>query len=247
MDNHAGNINISNNYVAGIVDSIADIRLDRYFPKGKLLIKPSIKFVMTNVESLDCFHRWLDYNKINHYIQTNYVTKGNERKTLLINRYNKCISFIDIICGYCVLKCELLNILREFCLHRVQHVMESGWSFSNTPFDDFEKQIYNKMLNYDIDLFKGYDNNFTLSWFKGYLSNIRIVNKGDGYMITISNESVKNNFIGFFDLNDISHNITTHNSKKPKSFGKGKRRKVFNIMFDKKSFDVVYGAPETNT
>jgi hypothetical protein len=45
MDNHADNFVISDNYMAGLVDSDFGVYIHRFYPRGKLQLRPTINFV----------------------------------------------------------------------------------------------------------------------------------------------------------------------------------------------------------
>ena len=53
MDNHADNFVISDNYMAGLVDSDFGVFISRHFPKGKLCLNPVISFVNTRFELIE--------------------------------------------------------------------------------------------------------------------------------------------------------------------------------------------------
>jgi hypothetical protein len=246
MDNHADNDNVFNdNYVAGITDGICEISLNKFYPKGKLVIKPQIKFVLNNKNILNGLDRWLSINNINHFIQNNNTTVVFERFTLIISRYSKCIEFSNKVSKLCVLKRRQLEIIKDFCEHRIQNVNDNGWKFSNTPFDNYELACYNTFVNYNI-----YDNidynyrNFMLPWLLGFIKT-RNINSNN--LITTDSFLVKENIIGICKTHGYSYHTDVYSGKEKRKFGDKVRRNRFNIYLDEQFLNTLFKIPETNT
>jgi hypothetical protein len=261
MDNHADNFIISTNYIAGLVDSDFGVYISRFYPRGKLRLSPCIQFVNTNFGLIELCHKYLDDNDINHHIRFRKATVGKDKKELTINRLIKCIEFADLVVGCSVVRKPQLEIIREFCVDRLHYVYECGWKQNNTPYTDYQKKLYDELLNLNLNY--NYDNgnrNYTASWLAGMIDGDGSVcfvvteNKKSEYElvngdireyyhtrviptidITTGSDTNRNNIITIFDNLDIKYSIRTTKSKAKKRLGKNKKKYYYNLYI--RSYD----------
>ncbi len=239
MDNHAGNFIVNNNYMAGLIDSDFGVYIHRFFPRGRLQLRPTISFNNTRFNLIEVCHDCLEKYNINHHIAYRKATVGKDKKEITVKRLSKCIDFADKFMGYCITRRPQLKIIKEFCEERLYHVNELGWKQNNTPYTDYQKELYDKMvelnLNYNYDA--GYRNH-TISWLAGMVDgdgsicfvvdkNRRIIPTLD---ITTGSDTTKNNLFELFDKLDIKYNDRTTESKAKKRLGKNKKKFHYNIF-----------------
>ena len=255
MDNHADNFVISDNYMAGLVDSDFGVFISRHFPKGKLCLNPVISFVNTRFELIEVCHAYLLGNNINHHIGYLKKTIRKAQKTLTISRLSKCIEFADKLMGYCVVRKPQLEIIKSFCEDRSEYVKDYGWKPSRTPYTKYQQQLYEKIV--ELNLNYNYDNgarNYTWSWLAGMIdgdgSICFVVNKNrksekllvngitktyfhDKILptidITTGSDTNLNNIKEIFDNNDIKYSVRISKSKAKKRLGKNKKKSHYNI------------------
>lgn len=255
MDNHADNFVISDNYMAGLVDSDFGVYINRFYPRGKLQLSPIIMFVNTRFKLIEVCHEYLQSNKINHHINYLKKTVGKDQKTLTISRLSKCLEFADKLIGCCVVRKPQLEIIRNFCASRLSYVKEFGWKHNNTPYDEYQQQLYKKMV--ELNLNYNYDSgarNYTWSWLSGMIDgdgsicfvvvrnkksvaqlvggttkeyfNDRIIPTID---VTTGSDTNLCNIKGLFDSAGIKYDIRTSKSKAKKRLGKNKKKFHYNI------------------
>lgn len=246
MDNHAGNNDLFNiNYIAGIVDSVCDVRLNKYHLGGKFMIKPQIKFTSDKDYIIEILHVWLNDNNINHFIQNNKTTVVDNRKMLSINRYSKCIDFVNLVCGMCILKRDQLELLKDFCVYRINHVDNTGWTFMSTSFDKYEIDAYNTFIRFNI--YSKHDSNYrnlTLSWLKGFIAGKHVTTNN---MLVTDSISVKENILDLCNRYKYKCVVQEYSAKEANKFGKNIKRNRFNIYIDDILLNRLCDTPETNT
>lgn len=244
MDNHADNFIISGNYMAGLVDSDFGVYIHRFYPRGKLQLRPTINFVNTNFNLIELCHDYLKQNDINHHIANRIATIGKDKKEITIKRQTKCIEFIDKLMGYCVVRKPQLEVVKRFCEDRLRYVNEFGWKQNNTPYTEYQKKLYDDIV--ELNLNYNYDNgsrNYTPSWLGGMID-------GDGSIcfvvsdrnsiipcidITTGSDTCLNNVCELYNKLDIKYNIRVNKSKAKKRLGKNKKKFNYNIYV--KSYD----------
>ena len=238
MDNHADNFIVSNNYIAGLVDSDFGVYIHRFYPRGKLQLRPTISFNNTNFNLIELCHNYLKANNINHHIANRRATIGKDKKELTIKRQSKCIEFVDNIINYTVVRKPQLRIIKEFCENRLFYVNEFGWKQNNTPYTDYQKELYDEIVNLNLNY--NYDNgarNYTPSWFGGMMDgdgSICFVVTGRNSIvpvidITTGSDTCKNNICELFDKLKVKYTIRTTKSKAKKRLGKNKKKFYYNI------------------
>ena len=238
MDNHADNFIINDNYMAGLVDSDFGVYIHRFYPRGKLQLRPTISFNNTNFDLIELCHTYLKNNSINHHIANRYATKGKDKKELTINRQSKCIEFVDKLANYTVVRRPQLEVIRMFCEDRLHYVNEYGWKQNNTPYTDYQKELYEKI--YNLNLNYNYDNgyrNYTASWLGGMIDgdgSICFVVTGRNSIvpnidITTGSDTCRNNIIELFNMSGVEYNVRTSKSKAKKRLGKNKKKFHYNI------------------
>ncbi len=237
MDNHADNLIVNNNYIAGLVDSDFGVYIDKFYPRNKVQLKPMINFVNTRFNLIELVSDYLNRNCINHHISFRKATIGKDKKEILISRQDKCIEFINNIYSSCVIRKKQLEILRCFCEDRLYCVKELGWKQNNTPYTDYQHKLYEDLyllnLNYNFDFG---DRNYTESWLAGFLdgdgsicfvvSNDRIIPTID---FTTGSDAGLNNIKDIFEINGIKYNVRTSLSKSSKLLGKNKKKYCYNV------------------
>lgn len=237
MDNHADNLIVNDNYIAGLVDSDFGVYINRFYPRNRMQLKPMINFVNTRFNLIEIVSNYLYSNDINHHIGFNKATVGKDKKELLISRQEKCLKFIDIIANKCVIRRKQLEIMGEFCESRLYNIKELGWKQNNTPYTDRQIELYDTLfkLNLDYNIDFGY-RNCTTSWLSGFLdgdgsicfivSKNRIIPTVD---FTTGSDNGLNNIIDVLGSNCIKYNIRTSTSKSSKLLGKHKKKNYYNI------------------
>ena len=244
MDNHADNFIISGNYMAGLVDSDFGAYIHRFYPRGKLQLRPEIMFVNTNFGLIELCHDYLQTNKINHHIGFRKATVGKDKKELTIKRQSKCVEFVDKIIGYCVVRKPQLEIVKRFCEDRLRYVNEFGWKQNNTPYTEYQKKLYDDIVKLNLNY--NYDNgsrNYTPSWLGGMID-------GDGSIcfvvpdrnsiipcidITTGSDTCLNNVCELYTRLNIKYNVRINKSKAKKRIGKNKKKFNYNVYV--KSYD----------
>lgn len=238
MDNHAGNLIVSDNYMAGLVDSDFGVYINRFYPRGKLQLRPEIMFVNTNFKLIETCHGYLQNSGINHHIKFRKATVGKSKKELTIKRQSKCIEFVDKVVGYSVVRRPQLEIVKKFCEDRLRYVNDFGWKQNNTPYTDYQKKLYDDIL--ELNLNYNYDSghrNYTLSWLAGCVDgdgsicfvvdkNRRIIPTID---ITTGSDTAKNNIFELYDKLNIEYDTRITKSKAKKRLGKRKKKFSYNI------------------
>lgn len=255
MDDHADNFVISDNYMAGLVDSDFGVFISRHFPKGKLCLNPVICLVNTKFELIEVCHAYLLSNNINHHIGYIKKTIRKEQKTLTIFRLSKCIEFADKLMRYCVVRRPQLEIIKKFCEDRSEYVKNYGWKPKNTPYTEHQQQLYDKMV--ELNMNYNYDSgarNYTWSWLAGMIdgdgSICFVVNKNrksvkslvDGTTkkyfhdkiipsvgVTTGSDTNLNNIKEMLDNSGIKYNIRVSKSKAKKRLGKNKKKFHYDI------------------
>lgn len=241
MDNHADNFIISNNYMAGLVDSDFGVYIHRFYPRGKLQLRPTIQFVNTNFNLIELCHNYLKDNDINHHIANRFATKGKDKKEITVGRQSKCIDFVDKLGEYSVVRKPQLEILKKFCEDRLFRVNNMGWKQNNTPYTDYQKELFDQI--YNLNLNYNYDNgnrNHTASWLGGLIDgdgSICFVVTGRNTIvptldITTGSDTCRNNVCELFEKYDIKYNIRTSKSKATKRLGKNKKKFYYNIFIN---------------
>lgn len=238
MDNHAGNSIVSDNYMTGLVDSDFGVYINRFYPRGKLQLRPEIIFVNTNFYLIETCHSYLQTNSINHHIRFRKAIVGKDKKELIIQRQSKCIEFVDKVVGYSVVRRLQLETIKKFCEDRLQYVNEFGWKQNNTPYTNYQKKLYDDIV--ELNLNYNYDSghrNYTSSWLAGFIDgdgsvcfvvtkNKRIVPVVD---ITTGSDTAKNNVFELYDKLNIKYDVRTIKSKAKKRLGKRKKKFSYNI------------------
>jgi hypothetical protein len=238
MDNHADNFIVNNNYMAGLVDSDFGVYIHRFFPRGKLQLRPTISFNNTNFNLIETCASYLSNADINHHVAYRKASKGKDKKEVTIKRQSKCIEFVDKVSGLCVTRKPQLKIVKEFCSSRLYNVDVLGWKQNNTPYTDHEKSLYDKIV--ELNLNYNYDNesrNYSLDWLAGMID-------GDGSIcfviakqkqinpvvdITTGSDTTKNNLFELFGKLNIKYNYRSTRSKAKKRLGKNKKKFHYNI------------------
>jgi hypothetical protein len=238
MDNHAGNFIVNDNYIAGLVDSDFGVYIHRFYPRGRLQLRPTVSFNNTRFDLIEACHTYLDNNNINHHISTRKASVGKDKKELTIKRLSKCIEFVDLVVGYCISRRPQLEVIRKFCEDRLRYVNELGWKQNNTPYTAYQKELYNKIveLNLDYNYDTGY-RNFTPSWLAGTIdgdgSICFVVTKSERVIptvdITTGSDTMLNNVIALYESLNINYNYRTNKSKAKKRLGKNKKKFNYNI------------------
>lgn len=239
MDNHADNFVISDNYMAGLVDSDFGVFISRVYPRGKLQLRPEIVFVNTRFELIELCHSYLLGNNINHHIQFRKGTVRKDQKSLAIGRQSKCVEFADKVMSYCVVRKPQLQVVRSFCADRLRYVNEFGWKHNNTPYTDYQKKLYDDIVKLNLNY--NYDNgsrNYTPSWLGGMID-------GDGsicFIVTSRNEicpcidvttgsdTCFNNVCELYNRLNIKYSVRTTESKAKRKLGKNKKKHHYNIF-----------------
>jgi hypothetical protein len=238
MDNHADNFIISENYVAGLVDSDFGVYIHRFYPRGKLQLRPTINFVNTNFNLIELCHNYLESNNINHHIANRLATVGKDKKEITIKRQTKCIEFVDKISSYSVVRRPQLEIIRKFCESRLTVVNNLGWKQNNTPYTEYQKSLYDEIVNLNLNY--NYDNgnrNYTFSWLCGLIDgdgSICFVVTGKDSIIpcidvTTGSDTCRNNICELFDKYGIIYGSRVSKSKAKKKLGKNKKKFHYNI------------------
>jgi hypothetical protein len=170
MGNHADNLIVGDDYIAGLIDSDFGIYINRFFPRGKLQLRPEIYFVNTRFSLIEVVSTYLSTYGIKHYVGNRTATVGKNKKIVVIQRPSMCIAFYNRVVEHCVVRYEQLNILKEFCSDRLYYVEHMGYKQNNTPYTDKQIALYDKMvdinLNYNMDY--GYRND-SIEWLSGFL------------------------------------------------------------------------------
>jgi len=262
MDNHADNLVINKNYLAGLVDSDFGVCIKRFYPRGKLQLRPDINFSNTRFNLISLVSEVLHSKGINHYVGLHKATVGKDKKYVSINRFSKCVEFIEFISSYCVVRKPQLDVLYKFCNDRLKYVNECGWKQNNTPYTDYQKELFETMvelnLNYNRD--EGSRNN-TFSWLGGFTDGdgsigfITTTSKSkhknvDGSFklycnkrilpfvnYTSGSDSAKNNIISMLESNGIKYVLSSKKSKAKKRIGKNKHKVYYSV--DIRGFDDV--------
>ncbi len=249
MDNHADNFIISKNYIAGLVDSDFGIYIHKFYPRGKLQLRPTISINNTNFDLIELCHTYLVNNNINHHIAYRTATKGKDKKELTIKRQNKCIEFVDKIVNYSVVRKPQLELIKKFCEDRQTYINKLGWKQNNTPYTDYQKKLYEDI--YKLNLNYNYDNgsrNYTSSWLAGMIDgdgSICFVVTGKNTIIpkidiTTGSDTCKYNICELFSKHNIDYNIRTTKSKATKRLGKNNKKYYYNIcVSNKKSLKIL--------
>lgn len=238
MDNHADNFVISDNYMAGLVDSDFGVYIHRFYPRGKLQLRPTINFVNTNFSLIELCHDYLERNNINHHIANRAATVGKDKKELTIRRQTKCIEFSDKILKYIIVRAPQLKIVKEFCDSRLKYVNEYGWKQNNTPYTEYQKQLYDEIV--ELNLNYNYDNgnrNYTPSWLGGMIdgdgSICFVVSSRNSIIpsidITTGSDTCLNNVCELYDRLNIKYGIRSKKSKAKKRLGKNKKKFSYSI------------------
>ena len=238
MDNHADNFIISDNYMAGLVDSDFGVYIHRFYPRGKLQLRPEIMFVNTNFKLIELCHEYLQSNDINHHIGFRKATIGKDKKEITIRRQSKCIEFVDKVVGSSIVRKDQLEIVRKFCVDRLRYVYEFGWKQNNTPYTDYQKKLYDEVV--ELNLNYNYDNgsrNYTPSWLGGMIDgdgSICFVVSGRNSIIpsidiTTGSDTCLNNVCELYNNLGIEYGTRTTKSKAKKRLGKNKKKFNYNI------------------
>lgn len=238
MDNHADNFIISDNYMAGLVDSDFGVYIHRFYPRGKLQLRPEIMFVNTNFKLIEICHEYLQSDEINHHIGFRKATVGKDKKELTIRRQSKCIDFVDKVVGHCVVRNVQLEIIRKFCDDRLRYVYELGWKQNNTPYTEYQKKLYDEIV--ELNLNYNYDNgsrNYTSSWLGGMIDgdgSICFVVSGRNSVIpcidiTTGSDTCLNNVCELYSRLGIKYDTRITKSKAKKRLGKNKKKFNYNI------------------
>lgn len=223
MDNHAGNLTINSNYFAGLIDSDFGVYIHRFYPRGKLQLRPTISFSNTNFDLIEICSDYLKSKNINHYISFRKATVGKDKKEIKISRYMKCVDFVGLFKNNCVVRRPQLEILEKFCLDRLDLVLNKGWKMNNTPYTDYQinlfDEIQKQISNYNYD--NGYRNH-TTSWLAGMIdgdgSICFVIDKNNRIIpildITTGSDTCLNNIKNIFNNYNLKYDIRTNTNKK---------------------------------
>jgi len=246
MDNHADNFTIGKNYFTGLIDSDFGVFINRFYPRGRLQLRPTISLTNTNFTLIEGVHKYLILNGINHHITSNVPTVGKKKKILDIKRLQKCMEFSELFGSGCVVRRPHLDLLNEYCYDRLRYVFELGWKQNNTPYTDRQKKIYDELvslnMNYNYDL--GY-RNLTSKWLSGFLDgdgSVSFIVSGDRIIPTIDftteSDAARENIKKILNVNRVKFDIRTTRSKAKKRLGKNKKKFYYNIYI--RSFEDLY-------
>jgi len=254
MDNHADNLIVNKNYIAGLIDSDFGVNIKRFYPRGRLQLRPDITFSNTRYELIEVVSKFLGSYGINHYVGLNKATIGRDKKYISISRFTKCIEFIELFRSYSIVRRPQMGILYEFCDDRFRYINDYGWKQNNTPYTDHQKSLFDKIvrLNLDYNRDEGY-RNYTSSWLSGFLDGDGSI----GFIITksmtekvlihsntgIYNDKIitpfisfctgsdlaKNNITELFDNYGVKHTVKVRVSKAKKRVGKNKKKFYYGI------------------
>lgn len=238
MDNHADNFIISDNYISGLIDSDFGVYIHRFYPRGRLQLRPTINFVNTNFNLIELCHDYLEKNNINHHIANRIATVGKDKKEITIKRQTKCIEFTNKVLKYTIVRRPQLEIIKEFCESRLVYVNEYGWKQNNTPYTELQKQLYDKIVALNLNY--NYDNgsrNYTPSWLGGMVdgdgSICFVVSSRNSIIpsidITTGSDTCLTNVCELYDMLNIKYGVRTSKSKAKKRLGKNKKKFHYNI------------------
>jgi len=259
MDNQQITL-INNNYFAGLIDSDFGVYITMNTYKGKLSLRPRIMFVNTRFELVEVCSTKLKHFNINHHVATDKATVYKDSKRIQILRLGKCIDFVDNFGSFSIVRRPQLELLRRFCIDRVDYVKDFGWKYNNTPYTELQKDLYERIrvmnLNYNGD--NGY-RNYTFSWLAGMIDgdgsiyfsdtkrNTKYKRKDDSIKtyryrkitpwlkITTESTTAKNNIVELYNKYGIRYYIEEVKTKASKKLGKRKYKFYYNIVV--KEFD----------
>lgn len=253
MDNQQITL-INNNYFAGLIDSDFGVYITMNTYKGKLSLRPRIMFVNTRFELIELCSAKLKHLNINHHVATDKATVNKDSKRIQILRLGKCIDFVDNFASFSIVRRPQLELLRVFCIDRVNYVKGCGWKYNNTPYTELQKDIYERIcvmnLNYNGD---NSNRNYTFSWLAGmidgdgsiYFSDTKRNTKykrKDGLIktyryrkitpwlkITTESTTAKNNIVELYNKYNIRYYIEEVKTKASKKLGRKKYKVYYNI------------------
>lgn len=254
MDNHADNLIVNKNYIAGLIDSDFGVNIKRFYPRGKLQLRPDITFSNTRYNLIEVVSEFLSNYGLNHYVGLNKATIGRDKKYISINRFIKCVEFIELLHSYSIVRRPQMDVLYEFCSDRLKYIIEYGWKQNNTPYTDHQKLLFDRMvyLNLDYNRDEGY-RNYTPSWLGGFMDGDGSI----GFIITKSkskkvlvhsntktyinkriipfvsfctgSDLAKNNITEMFDNNNIKYYVGVKKSKAKKRLGKNRKKFYYDV------------------
>lgn len=255
MDNQQETLIINDNYFAGLIDSDFGVYIAKNTYKRKLQLQPRIIFKNTRFELVEECNSKLLNNGINHHVQTNTPTVGKPHKSITIQRLSKCVKFADKWGPFSIVRRPQLELLKDFCLSRIEYVENYGWKYNNTPYTENQKNIcntiYNLNLNYNYD--NGY-RNYTYSWLAGLIDGDGSIyfcvtkrkckyKKKNGIIkeyeydkifptikITTESDTAKNNIMEMYDKLNIRYYEEVITSKASRKLGRHKRKHYYNII-----------------
>jgi len=246
MDNHAGNLLkcCSTNYLAGLIDSDFGVYIHKFFPRGKLQLRPTIQFVSANKDIIEVLHQVFKSVNINHHIAHRKGTVSRDKKELTISRLSKCRDFSELYKASCVVRRGQLELISKYCANRLFMVDNYGWKQNNTPYTKYQMTLYDELSFLNSNYNKDYGfRNRTLSWLAGFID-------GDGsfcFVVTNKNRIIPTldiitgsdtclaNLIEIFDAAGIKYYIRKSPSKATKRI---KTNKIYNIYI--RSFNSLF-------
>jgi len=250
MDNQQATLITNNNYFAGLVDSDFGVNIYESTYKGKLQLQPRITFTNTRFNLIELCASILYNNNINHYIGNMKASIGRDAKRITIQRLSKCIEFVDLWLSFCIVRRPQLELIKNFCIDRMNYVNDYGWKYKNTPYNDVQRYIYKKLkllnLNYNYD--NGH-RNYTFSWLGGMIDGdgsvyFSVTKRRSKYKhkeyiytkiqpwikVTTGSDTAKNNIIELYNKYCIKYYIDTVKSKASKKLDKNGYKFHYSIL-----------------
>jgi hypothetical protein len=238
MDNHADNFIISDNYMAGLIDSDFSVCINRQVKsKGKTYLTPVIQFENTNFNLINVVSEYLHNMEINHYVGNRKATVYRDTKYIQIRRYLKCSEFSNKLQGFCVVRAPQLKILNMFCVDRLLYVNNKGCKINNTPYTELQLQLYNDIVRLNSDY--NHDNdcrNYTINWLAGMIDgdgslyfsvlkkNLKII---PSFEIQTWSLTACNNISYILDKYHMKYYLGKNIVKASKTLGKRKRKPCY--------------------
>jgi hypothetical protein len=259
MDNQQITL-INDNYFAGLIDSDFGVYITMNMYKGKLNLRPRINFVNTRFELVEVCSKKLKQRNINHHVEISKSTINKDSKRIQILRLGKCIEFVNNWVSYSIVRKPQLELLKSFCIDRVDYVENFGWKYNNTPYTQKQKDIYKqvKLLNLNYN----YDNgsrNYTFSWLAGMIDGDGSIYFSDTHRkckykrkngavkeyvyrkiipwlkITTESTTALNNIVEIYKKYNVRYYVEEVRSKASRELGKHKYKFYYNITV--KEFD----------
>ena len=238
MDNHADNFIINGNYLAGLIDSDFGVYIHKFYPRGHLQLRPTINFTNTNFDLVELCSNYLKDNSIHHHVGFFKATVGRDIKTINIKRQHMCLKFIDDVINYTIVRKPQLEVLSSFCSDRLKYVNFNGWTQNNTPYTDYQIELYQTLYNLNLNYNHDYGHrNYTPSWLGGLID-------GDGSVcfvvssrntvlptidITTESDTCLNNIKELYTKIGIKYDVRTTKSKATKRIGRNAYKYIYNI------------------